>query len=268
MRRTDLAVEIVEKRELEGVLTEEIRVGDIRISKVTVEKSGEKLLKKPSGRYYSLHCDCTSDKNAVSESIRECLSELLEKLPDDAPIVVAGLGNINITPDSLGVITAEKIPATAHLVEQHSRLSEIMRPVFVFSLGVMAKTGVESAEHLEVIVKRLRPTAVIVIDSLACRDAGSLASTIQLTDTGISLGSGVGNNRKEISPRQLGVPVVAIGVPTVIDADNIKSSFEPLMITPRSIDAIIKTFSDAISHGINVFLNPKLSEEEINALLF
>lgn len=268
MKRTDLAVEIVEKKKLEGVATDELSIGEIRITRIAVEKSGEKLIRKPSGRYYSIHCSCTSEKNAVSCAVSECLRELLGVLDDNKPIIVAGFGNVNITPDSLGVLTAQKIPATAHLIAQKKELSEIMKPVYVFSFGVMAKTGIESAEHLGVVVEKIKPQAVIVIDSLACSEADRLTSTIQLTDTGISLGSGVGNNRKEISPKKLGVRVVAIGVPTVIDSSDFKNASEPLMTTPRSIDAIIKTFSDVISHGINFFLNPELSEEEINALLF
>jgi len=229
---------------------------------------------KPHGNYVTLFCeerDLAGDTDALTLALAELLPDL-----DGKRVLVAGLGNEGITPDSLGVRAAGKVLATAHFASGNaSTQSEFvelgLREVYVLQPGVMAQTGMESAEQLRLISSGLKPDYLIVIDSLACSSVERLAATIQLTDTGISPGSGVKNNRCEISSKVMGVPVIAIGVPTVIDWHSAgaepTSSEVPFMVVPRDIDVIINHYAKVIGGAVNRVLNPALDESEIEGLL-
>lgn len=267
MKRTDLAVEFgAELNDKDIEMTEEMKNG-VKATCVTVGKQSEKLIGKPAGKYITLHCD-NADKGAVSCALTHYLNKLLKPVMGWERVLVAGLGNEWVTPDSLGARTVHKIPATAHLSETTEFKELGLRPVAVLEMGVMGQTGIESAEYLHSISKSLLPSAIIVIDSLACSDFSRLASTIQLTDTGIAPGSGVGGNRTAVNRLNMETKVIAVGVPTVIDLDSVVDSVkEPLMVTPRDIDSVVGRFGEIIANGVNAALNPNLSREEAEMLL-
>lgn len=266
MKRSDLAVEFAGEPNCGDVKLAEEQFGGINATVVTLGKQGGKLLGKPSGKYITLHCE---DKDGLSCAcaLAHYVSELLKPLGSLEKVLVAGLGNEWITPDSLGAKTVRKIPATAHLSKTEEFIQLGMRSVAVLEMGVMGQTGIESADYLHYVVKNLLPAAVIVIDSLACSDFSRLGTTLQITDTGIAPGSGVGGSRKELNSRNMEAKVIAVGVPTVIDLDSIADVGQPsMMVTPRGINGIIGKYSEIISAGINSALNPSLSLEEIELL--
>jgi spore protease len=237
---------------------------------------------KPSGNYVTLFCeefDTPQDIAALTDALHKVLPPGFDAA--DKKTLIVGLGNANITPDSLGVRAASKVLATGHFCanpELQEEFDELgMRNVCVVTPGVMAQTGFETADGLRYIADGIRPDCIIVIDSLACSSVERLAKTIQLTDTGISPGSGVANNRREISAQVFGIPVIATGVPTVIDwlhgqkptrdVHTPGHDESPLMVVPRNIDVIINHYARVISSAINRVLNPGLNESEIEGLL-
>lgn len=289
--RSDLALERKEllKDECTGVFSEENYFGDIKITRITVENDeGARRIGKPCGTYTTIELPCISQQSENDEDARTAISvELTRLLPKDGPVLVAGLGNSDITPDALGPKTIEKILATRHISGELSRsigLGEL-RPVAAVSPGVLGKTGIETAEILSGIVGRVCPSAVIVIDALASRRLERLGKTVQISNTGIAPGSGVGNRRSEISAASLGVPVISMGVPTVVDAltlahdilldDDDKDdkseksgakvfpSAAEMMVTPREIDTVISGAAQLMALGINCTLHPHLTPEEL-----
>ncbi len=289
--RSDLALERKEllRDECTGVSSEENHFGDIKITRITVENDeGSRRIGKPCGTYTTIELPCISQQSENDEDARTALSvELTRLLPKDGPVLVAGLGNSDITPDALGPKTIEKILATRHISGELSRsigLGEL-RPVAAVSPGVLGKTGIETAEILSGIVGRVCPSAVIVIDALASRRLERLGKTVQISNTGIAPGSGVGNRRSEISAASLGVPVISMGVPTVVDAltlahdilldDDDKDdkseksgakvfpSAAEMMVTPREIDTVISGAAQLMALGINCTLHPHLTPEEL-----
>ena len=268
MKRTDLAVELTTEAEQKGVSLTDTEYEGIKVTEVTVNRQGVPLIGKPAGRYITLHCE-NHDKYRCALALSHYLEELLKPAAKWEQVLVAGLGNESITPDSLGAKTVRRIPATAHLshTEEFSELG--LRPVVVLETGVMAKTGIESTDRLKYIVDSILPAAVIAVDSLACTEFSRLGTTIQLTDSGIAPGSGVGGSRKPLNSAVMGTKVIAVGVPTVIDLDSITDEAEGgMMVTPRDIDVMIRRYSEIISLGINTALNPTLSPSETEQLLF
>lgn len=269
VKRTDLALELTGEAEKKGVSLEETVINGVEVHTVTVSKHGEKIIGKSAGKYVTLHCgDCSNAQ--LASAAAKCLKDFLGHIAAWERIMVVGLGNDSITPDSLGSATVKKIPATAHLAHIKEFRELGMRSVIVLETGVLAQTGIESTDQLYYITRYLLPSLIIAIDSLACSEYDRLASTIQLTDTGIALGSGVSNRRKRLTQSTVGVPVIAIGVPTVIDLGNIVPDQDKrgLMVTPQDIDLCIRKYSEIISSAINSVVNPELSPEEINSLLF
>ncbi|MCR4563236.1 MAG: GPR endopeptidase [Clostridiales bacterium] len=275
--RTDLAVE---RREMtpgeipDGVVFEESDSLGIKTTKIEItNENGEKALDKPKGRYitvelddsFSAKGDCDAAVNAVSGSIGELLSP-------DGLVLVAGLGNENITPDALGPLCVNRIFATRHISEKSGQLGlPELREVAAISTGVLGQTGMETGEILSSICEKIKPSAVIVIDALATGSAKRLGKTVQITDTGICPGSGVGNSRKKLDSRTLGTTVISIGVPTVIDASTLcgkkETDTEKMMVTPRDIDRIIDGMSSFLALSINLALQKNLSPEDIYALV-
>mgnify|MGYP005768836775 FL=1 len=288
--RTDLAIEVRElhPENIDGVENEEIKRGSITISKITVtNETGAKALGKPVGKYITADIPPLSEDSGFDSEAAQVLSEELESLlPKDGSVLVTGLGNNDITPDALGPKAASHVLATRHITGETAKLAGLdnLRKVAVLSPGVLGQTGIETGEIIAGIAAKINPSAVIVIDALASHRLKRLGCTVQMTDTGISPGSGVGNNRKEISKSTLGIPVIAIGVPTVVEASTLAyditgsepdnerlSEIEPrgtkMIVTPREIDTLISRASALISHAINCALQKSLSPDDLMMLV-
>lgn len=267
-KRSDLAVEFAAELDEKEVKLTETVCGGIKATEVTVGRQGGKLLGKPKGRYITLHCE-NEDKLRIGCAVAHYISELLEPSYSYEKVMVAGLGNERVTPDSLGARTVRRIPATAHLSSTDEFKELGLRPVVVIETGVMGQTGLESADCLNFVAKNVLPAAIIAIDSLACSDLSRLGTTVQITDTGIAPGSGVGGSRRPLNKEVTGSKVIAVGVPTVIDLDSVADAAgSPMMVTPRDIDSVINRFSEIIAMGVNSALNPTLTKEEIELLSF
>ena len=284
--RTDLALE---RRELapescEGITSETLSMGNTKITRITVtNRAGEQAVGKPMGNYITIEVPPFSDESVSDDERRSAITvELSRILPKEGPVLIAGLGNSDITPDALGPKTVENILATRHIRGDLATALGLgaLRSVSVISPGVLGKTGMETGEIITGIVKEIQPAAVIVIDALASRRLARLGCTVQISDTGIIPGSGVGNARKEISQKTLGVPVVALGVPTVVDAstlardllgstaeNRISEDSAGMMVTPKEIDTVIDHAAQLVALSINCALHPHLSAELLMALV-
>ena len=224
--RTDLAVEAIENhktaaalphvrqsdRTLEGFAVHEVRI---------LSEDAAREIGKPQGRYLTLELDALirREEDAFPRACK-ALSTLLRELlprPNDGPVLIAGLGNRMITPDAIGPQTADHVIATRHLVSQSPEVFADWRPVSALAPGVLGQTGVETGEVICGVLDRVRPAAVIAVDALAAGRLSRLLRTVQLADTGITPGAGVGNARAALNEETLGVPVIAVGVPTVVD---------------------------------------------------
>ena len=263
--RTDIALEqhdFLEKKSREGVEVEHNKRGELEIVRVHIKnQTGAENMKKPIGEYYTIHLPEFSHETELLDERFEIVTEIIKRLlPSDAEtFLVAGLGNENITPDALGPICAKKIFSTRHfesVTEMKSHLPSLS-PVASISTGVLGQTGIETAEYISGIVGFVKPDAVIIVDALACSSIMNLGKTIQLSDTGITPGSGVGNFRKTIDKQTLGVPVVSMGVPTVMEL----SADENMIVTPKDIDTIISRAAGLLSLSINCAVQPKLPPE-------
>lgn len=231
--RTDLALESKEiykeknNQEADGVILEEEEIDGTKISKVRIiNEIGSEKLGKPIGNYITLDIPQFTEydgelMDSVSKVLGKILKELLNVKKDDKVLVV-GLGNWNVTPDALGPKVIEGIMVTRHLSEvMPEAMEENMISVAAISPGVLGTTGIETGEVIKSLVNKIKPSLIICIDALAARRIQRLNKTIQISDTGISPGAGVGNHRKAINEEELGVKVIAVGVPTVVDASTI-----------------------------------------------
>ena len=287
--RTDLAVEAIENhksaaalphvrqsdRMLEGFAVHEVRI---------LSEDAAREIGKPQGRYLTLELDALirREEDAFPRACK-ALSTLLRELlprPNDGPVLIAGLGNRMITPDAIGPQTADHVIATRHLVAQSPAIFADWRPVSALAPGVLGQTGVETGEVICGVLDRVRPAAVIAVDALAAGRLSRLLRTVQLADTGITPGAGVGNARAALNKETLGVPVIAVGVPTVVDgatlAHEISSQLgqpdcealddlsQPVMITTRDID---REISRMIGYAVNMALHPHLSVADIDLYL-
>lgn len=290
--RTDLAVEAIENhktaaalphvrqsdRMLDGFAVHEIRI---------LSEDAAREIGKPQGRYLTLELDALirREEDAFPRACK-ALSTLLRELlphPNDGPVLIAGLGNRMITPDAIGPQTADHVIATRHLVAQSPAIFADWRPVSALAPGVLGQTGVETGEVICGVLDRVRPAAVIAVDALAAGRLSRLLRTVQLADTGITPGAGVGNARAALNKETLGVPVIAVGVPTVVDgatlAHEISSQLEqpacealddlsqPVMITTRDIDREVADISRMIGYAVNMALHPHLSVADIDLYL-
>ena len=221
--RTDLAIDYVEeKKELKGVKHKTEIIDNIKVTNVELES--DNVLNKKKGKYITLEFeDVTDSKNRekVINTLTFVLKKLLKVKKNSLGLVV-GLGNDKSTPDSLGPLVVSEIIVTNHLYLLNE-MSNNYKRLSAINPGVMGETGIETSDIIESVVKKINPSYLIVIDSLASKSIERLNKTIQITDTGIHPGSGIGNKRKEISFETLGIPVIAIGVPTVVDATVIVS---------------------------------------------
>lgn len=269
--RTDLAEEAQalwrqsagKTTQLEGVKArswEEHGVGRHQVQ--ILNEQGEKALGKPRGTYETLWVPGDGRPTPeAAEALGEAVRDLLD-LRGGESVLVVGLGNRAMTPDAVGPLSAGGILVTRHLRQQLPQIFAGVRPVSALVPGVLGTTGVESADIVQSVVEATRPDRVVVVDALAAGSADRLCRVIQVTDAGIVPGSGVGNSRAAFSAETLGVPVVAVGAPTVMDARQ-PGEQEPLMVTPRDVDARVRRLSSLISAGINAALFPDWSYDEI-----
>lgn len=288
---TDLAAEARELvPELPGVKEETERRAGIEISRIEItgEEASQKL-GKPIGTYVTIDAPELSERppelfERVSRELAEEICALTKTLPRGAPTLVVGLGNRFITPDALGPRVAEQIFVTRHLLEYMPDLMDFTpRAVSAISPGVLGVTGVETLEIVRGVVERTHPELVIAVDSLASRRAARISTTIQLTDAGIDPGSGVGNDRRGLNKKTLGVPVVALGVPMVVYAATISQDtismiaeetglhhdeerlrrlaekvlnerLGSMIVTPKDVDGIVQDMSRVLADAVNIAL--------------
>lgn len=234
---TDLALEEKERFEsdhveVQGVILEEEydKEREIRITKVKIEtEKGARAMGKPVGTYITMEAPnmAVPDEEyhrEISEELAKYIKELIKIEKEDYVVLVAGLGNRQVTPDALGPHVVDNLAITRHIVKEYGKYAMGEDAVHMTSAivpGVMAQTGMETLEIIKGIVKETKPDLVIAVDALAARNSKRLNRTIQIADTGINPGSGVGNHRNGITEETIGVPVIAIGVPTVVDAATI-----------------------------------------------
>nr|WP_202109837.1 GPR endopeptidase [Bacillus velezensis] len=248
--RTDLAVETKQavkdgqagqKKEINGFIEKERDKGGIKVRTVDITKEGAELSGKKQGRYVTIEAQGVREHDSeMQEKVTEVFAEEFSaylsalKIPKDASCLIVGLGNWNVTPDALGPLVTENLLVTRHLFRlQPENVQEGYRPVSALAPGVMGLTGIETSDIIQGVIKESKPDFVIAVDALAARAVERVNTTIQFSDTGIHPGSGVGNKRKELSKETLGIPVIAIGVPTVVDAVTIASD---------TVDYILKHF--------------------------
>ncbi len=287
--RTDLALErqeLIGSERLKGVVSETEVKDRVKITRIEItDDTAARRLSKPIGNYVTAEVPPFSTDAEIFDGRLEILSEEIKSmLPVNGTVLVVGLGNISITPDALGPKSAGYILATRHISDELKKSIgfENMRSVASLSPGVLGQTGIETGEIVRGIVDRIKPSAVITVDALASRNLSRLGSTVQMSDTGISPGSGVGNQRKRLDETTLGVKVISIGVPTVVDGatlahdliDKEKSASysvlpesEQMMVTPKEIDLLIERASKLVGMAINCALQPDISPEDIMSLV-
>nr|WP_254122783.1 GPR endopeptidase [Bacillus sp. FJAT-27001] len=279
--RTDLAVETKQavkdgqagqKKEINGFIEKERDKGGIKVRTVDITKEGAELSGKKQGRYVTIEAQGVREHDSdMQEKVTEVFAEEFSaylsalKIPKDASCLIVGLGNWNVTPDALGPLVTENLLVTRHLFRlQPENVQEGYRPVSALAPGVMGLTGIETSDIIQGVIKESKPDFVIAVDALAARAVERVNTTIQFSDTGIHPGSGVGNKRKELSKETLGIPVIAIGVPTVVDAVTIASD---------TVDYILKHFGremkdDSLSRslvpaGMNFGKKKVLTDEDL-----
>lgn len=258
----------------EGVLARQETVNGLSVTAVEItSRKGEAALKKPIGRYYTLMLPSRFERGSAAFSgACEALAALLRRcLPhsDEAPVLIAALGNPDITPDALGSLAAESILVTRHLKRSMAADFARFRSTALCRTGVLGTTGVESAEQILLLCRYLQPSCVIAVDALAGSDPDTLCRCLQLCDSGLAPGSGVNNSRLRLSREQLGVPVLAVGMPTVIDAAcfSKEQALSSYFVTPRDIDSQVRTAARLIGFGIDLALHHGLSVEDLELLL-
>lgn len=297
-RRTDLAVEAKEiwqenadkTTNLEGVEADETNINGYIIETVKIlNEKGEAALNKPAGTYVTVNLESLlkKEEGAFERGIEIISSELKKLLAigDNDSVMVVGLGNAAITPDNLGPKTIESTMATRHLVEKLPEYFGTFRKVSTVQTGVLGTTGIESAEMIKAVAEEVKPDMIIAIDALASRKLARVCHTVQLTDTGIIPGSGVGNTRARLCEQTMGVPVIAVGVPTIVDAatlaaDLMESSgmgeIDPdvfgksggeMIVTPKEIDVYMEDISKLLGYSINMALHEGLTEKDITMFL-
>lgn len=289
--RTDLALEA---KELAGNCCDGVKLSSRTYSNMTVtkiritNKQGAKELGKDIGTYITVEFPSLSNVFSDTDRRLEIIGEYIrELLPPEGTILVVGLGNLNITPDALGPKSTNKILATRHITGELAKETGLdkLRSVAVIAPGVLGQTGVETGELVTSVAKKIKPMAIIAIDALASRRLERLGCTLQISDTGISPGAGVGNNRFAISKETTGVPVIAIGIPTVVDAltlardiipeyifeNDIKSEIYPkgqmMVVTPREIDLLIDRGAQLISLAVNSALHENFNLADLISLM-
>lgn len=292
---TDLAMEAAGARQESETLEGGVERTVVRVAD---EQTSERL-GRPKGTYVTLSCPQAmtvelTTRRALSRALAETLRRML---PQGAQsVLVTGLGNRSVTPDALGPRTVERVLVTRHMGDAlPPDVRARMRSVCAAAPGVLGVTGIETAEVLRGMAAHVKPDAIIAVDALAARDSRRICSTVQVADTGISPGSGVGNHRKALTRETLGAPVIAVGVPMVVYASTIardaiaaltdgeapederrlaecvervvSERLGEMIVTPREVDALVERMAGIVSEGINMALHPGLNEREIAQLM-
>ena len=288
--RTDLAIEARELAgdRVAGTDYREYRENGMKISRLTVKtQCAGQLLGKDAGTYITVEMPSLTDNfTETDERIKTIGREIRRLLPVNGLLLVAGLGNEEITPDSLGPKTGARVLATRHITGELARAAGLdrLRPVAVMNTGVTGQTGIETGEYILSVVKRIRPNAVIAVDALASRRIERLGKTVQISDAGISPGAGVGNHRTRINKETIGVPVIAIGVPTVVDAQTFagdllsdsavrRSAVLPdrnvrqMIVIPREIDLLTERASRLLAFSLNAAMQNAFDLRELVSLM-
>lgn len=284
--RTDLALE---KREFlgleepEGVECRSFGEGDAFFTEIKIlNQRGSEALGKPIGTYITAEIPRLMKNPVTDEELIDSIAKQLSALlPREGTVLVVGLGNTDITPDAVGPKSISMVLATRHIGAASARELGLgnLRSVAGFVPGVLGRTGLEAAESVKGLVKAISPCAVIAVDALAARKLSRLGTTVQISDIGIIPGSGVGNARMGITKENLGVPVISVGIPTVVDVgtlvrdltgskQEIRAGEErDMIITPREIDLVIERAAELIGMSINRALQPEISVEEMLMLV-
>jgi len=294
--RTDLALEAreiwresaQEQTELPGISAFEEKIRGMTVTRVSVlDDEGVNIISKPQGNYTTVEIPGITGRDAETfpNAIETVADELSSMLPDgNGCVLIAGLGNKNVTPDAVGSCAIEHIMVTRHLIESLPDMFGSLSPVAAISPGVLGTTGIESREIIRGAAEHINPRCIIVIDALASRRLSRLCRTVQITDTGITPGSGVGNARAAINADTMGVPVIAVGVPTVVDirtiisdtahdagiafpADALSDLDPSLMVTPKEIDVRISDIGRILGYAINSALQPGISISDMDVFL-
>lgn len=295
--RTDLALEAREiavqnNTPLDGIIYKEENLFGFSVTRVEIatEDASEKT-SKPCGKYLTLHTGNVWNEGSdtlinASNALSVLINELIgDKTSQSAPVLIAGLGNVTITADAIGPKALEHVIVTRHIkASSPSLFNELgLFDIAALSPGVLSQTGVETTEIIKSLVDKISPSLVIAIDSLASKNLERLATTIQLSDTGISPGSGMGNRRSSLNEKTLGVPVISIGVPTVVDVSSLtfgilekyckESVLEDFseneleyFVTPKDTDLIITSLAKVIGYGINLAFHKNLEYEEMASI--
>ncbi len=290
-QRTDLAAEARELAigsrvgDIEGVDYEEVEVKGVKYQKLTIiNENGQEALGKPIGTYYTAEISAVLRRESETfidtvTTLSQLIKELIGEISSDSCTLVVGLGNRDITPDVIGPLCAESVLVTRHLKEHAPKDFAFLSPVSAISPGVLGTTGIESADYIKWVCDNLKPERVLVVDALAARSLNRLCSTVQITDTGITPGSGVGNSRSAINKDVLGLPVIAIGVPTVVDIRSLLADMgdsklseetansNDMIVTPRNIDSEVTCASRIVAYAINLALHKGLSVEDVDMLV-
>lgn len=272
---TDLALEAFRDAsaagKLEGAASRERydERSELKITEVEIKtREAAEKLGKPIGRYITLESESNFSEYTpkFSERIEVIAKELEKVCASKGRVLFVGLGNRDITADCIGPFTADGVFATRHIKRLAAELDTSgLADTAVIAAGVMAQTGLESAQLVQAVCREIRPLQVVVCDALACLDPQHMGRSIQLSSTGISPGSGVENSRQELSRYTLKVPTAAIGIPTVsrIMSEN---GQKDLLVTPKSADRLVRRSGEMISAAVNMWLHPGLSTEDILSL--
>ncbi len=280
--RTDLAIETPNiQTQQSGISLFTSQYRKARISRISVDTSqAATQIGRPVGQYVTVELPPLSDNEEELEDYAIRIGgELALMLPENGVILVVGLGNDRITPDAVGPQAAARVLATRHIRKEFARSMGLdgLRPTAVAIPGVLGQTGMETAEVVRGLCDTVKPTAIIAIDALAAAQVSRLGCTVQLCDSGISPGSGVGNDRQALNRDTFGVPVIAIGIPTVVDARSLAIELtgdyesEPavtpngcvMMVTPREIDLVVRRAAQLIAMSVNYALQPDFSPREL-----
>ncbi len=280
--RTDLALETVQNAE--SLSTDDFEKTVETKGAVTVTTlhlhtdAAADAVGKPRGTYVTLEFPALSDDEKQLQDTAALLAEkITAMLPREGTVLTVGLGNRGITPDALGPRTADMVLATRHINGEFAKSVGLdgLRSSAVLTPGVLGQTGTESSEIVRGVCSVVSPAAIIVVDALAAGDVARLGRTVQVADSGISPGAGVGNHRNPLTAAAFGIPVIGIGVPTVVDAatiaatggaDTVPKALQNLIVTPKEIDLVINRAARLIAAGINAALQPAFSPLELISL--
>ena len=272
--RTDMAYELRRRHagEIPGVRCSTERVHGLEVFNIDIfNREGETKIGKPQGQYYTLQLPRWYDRGseifsdavtALAELVRRCLPQECEN------VFVAALGNPDITPDALGSLAASSILVTRHLKQNEPEHFPQFCSLSLCRPGVLGTSGIESAAQIKMLCTEIQPQLVVAIDALAGSEADTLCRSVQVSNAGISPGSGVGNDREELSMAALGVPVLSIGIPTVIDAGFLgEGALRGMFVTPRDIDSLVRHGARLIAYALNLALHHGLSVTDIDTLI-